>query len=225
MNRALRRLGIATALLITLAVVASSSQPVRLWVVSSPDDAPTVEPTKPHDGTEQPDAASANDDDGDWPSWVNTVLQLMVVPLVLLGAMAVGTLRGPNLHRRRRRLGAPSDFDGAALPRPLEVDIGAARAALLGELPNDAIIACWMQLERDASRAGVPRWSHETAAEFATRVIAEASVDAAPIAALASLYREARFSRHRLDDDARAQALDALHLVEHALRHRTSVAL
>jgi len=204
--------------------VAASSDPVRLWVVASPSSTPSVAPIDPHDPTEQPDATTSSEDDGDLPAWVGTLLQLMLVPLVLLGATAVGSLRTPGFRRRTRRATDDREFDGEALPRPLVVDIDAARAALLGEIPNDAIIACWMRLERDASSAGVPRWSHETAAEFAARVIAEASVDPAPIADLAALYREARFSRHRLGDGERARALDALHLVERALRQPMSVA-
>ncbi|HNJ97624.1 MAG TPA: DUF4129 domain-containing protein, partial [Ilumatobacteraceae bacterium] len=98
------------------------------------------------------------------------------------------------------------------------VDFGAAHLALAGGDPTDAIIACWLQLEHDAAAAGVERRVHETSAEYAQRVVAEASVDPSPIGELASLYREARFSRHQLDDGHRQQARGALERVEAALR-------
>jgi len=224
MDRPLRHIAVATALVIALAVVAASSAPVRVWIVSPSTDGPSVGPVDTRDPTERPDPMQPSDGAGNWPAWVGTVLQLLVVPVVLLAASTIGSLRGPHLGRRRRRRSDRHEFDGDALPRPLTVDIDAARAALSGTIPNDAIIACWMRLERDASSAGVPRWAHETAAEFATRVIAEASVDPAPIAALAALYREARFSRHHLSQDDRARALDALAHVERSLRHRAKVA-
>ena len=224
MDRPLRHIAIATALVIALAVVAASSASVRVWEVSPSTDSSSSGPVDTHDPTERPDPNQPSDGAGSWPTWVGTVLQLLVVPVVLLAASTIGSLRGPHLRRRRRGASDRREFEGDALPRPVTVDIDAARTALLGAIPNDAIIACWMQLERDASSAGVPRWAHETAAEFATRVISEASVDPAPIAALAALYREARFSRHHLDHDDRARALDALAHVERSLRHRAKVA-
>lgn len=102
--------------------------------------------------------------------------------------------------------------------RELAVDVEAARVALVGGSPRNAIVACWMQLERDAAAAGLPREAAETSAEYVERVVAASSVDPAPIRELAVLYREARFSRHELRDDHRTRALAALNRVEAVLR-------
>ena len=102
--------------------------------------------------------------------------------------------------------------------RELTVDVDSARAALSGGTPRNAIVACWMQLERDAAAAGLPRAAAETSAEYVERVVAASSVDPAPIRELAALYREARFSRHELSDDHRTRALAALNRVEAVLK-------
>ncbi len=53
--------------------------------------------------------------------------------------------------------------------------------------------------------------------EYVERVVAASSIDRAPIAELGALYREARFSRHELDDDHRRRAASALDRVVAAL--------
>jgi hypothetical protein len=63
----------------------------------------------------------------------------------------------------------------------------------------------------------------ETPAEYVQRVVVAASIDPAPIRELAGLYREARFSLHKLGDQDRDRALDALHRVEASLRHKHKV--
>lgn len=109
-------------------------------------------------------------------------------------------------------------------PAPeLAVDTDAARRALAGGTPRNAIVACWMQLERDAAAAGIPRAAAETSTEYVERVVAASSVDPGPIGSLAALYREARFSDHALGDSHRALALVALNRVEAVLRHSVEV--
>jgi hypothetical protein len=103
------------------------------------------------------------------------------------------------------------------------IDLASARAALVAGSPRNAIVACWMQLEREASDAGLARLAPETPTEYVERVIASTSVDPAPIGELAALYREARFSDHDLPDDHRARALVALDRVEAALHSRAQV--
>src|SRR4029079_7227595 len=102
--------------------------------------------------------------------------------------------------------------------RELAVDVEAARFALAGGNPRKAIVACWMQLERDAAAAGLPRDAAETSAEYVERVVAASSVDPAPVGERASLYGEPRFSRHELRDDHRTRALAALNRVAAVLR-------
>jgi hypothetical protein len=77
-------------------------------------------------------------------------------------------------------------------------------------MPANAVVACWLALERAAASAGVPRRESETPAEFTVRVLAAADVSQPLLERLAELYREARFSRHDLPESARAEAREAL---------------
>ena len=56
----------------------------------------------------------------------------------------------------------------------------------------------------------------ETSSEFALRLLDLAEADPRAVADLAALYREARFSDHRLDEPARERARTALAAI-HAL--------
>ena len=93
--------------------------------------------------------------------------------------------------------------------------VGSLRSTLgTGEVRN-AIVACWVLLEETAAEAGVRRRPAETATEFVVRFLHALDVDPRPVAALAGLYHEARFSTHDLPDDARERARAALHGIEH----------
>jgi len=154
------------------------------------------------------------------------ILAVLVLALVIgAGIPTARVLRRPTQIAANR---APEGHDASALPDApdrdvVEVDLAAARAALAEGSPRNAIVACWMQLERDAAAAGLSRVSSETSAEYVARVVASSSVDAGPIGELAALYREARFSRHDVSDEHRARALASLERVAVALRASTRV--
>jgi hypothetical protein len=218
----------AAGVAMVLLVVAASSGPVRVWITPSVDvgpapigDAGPLETIAPLDTV--PPAP------GDPNNLGNTILELVaVVLIVLVVGLAASLVRiGKWTRPRRRGVGKPRDREVTALPevaeRELEVDVDAARVALAGGTPRNAIVACWMQLERDAAEAGLPRAAAETSAEYVERVVAASSVDPAPIRELAALYREARFSRHELRDDHRSRALAALDRVEAVLRRSVAV--
>jgi Domain of unknown function (DUF4129) len=73
-----------------------------------------------------------------------------------------------------------------------------------------AIIACWIRLEQIAEQAGFARLSSETSSELAARWLTRLPVSRAPLFTLAELYREARYSSHRLDEAALVTARGAL---------------
>ena len=75
---------------------------------------------------------------------------------------------------------------------------------------RNGIVACWVLLEESAARAGVARRPAETATEFVVRFLHAIDVDPRPVAVLAGLYHEARFSTHALPEDCRARAEQAL---------------
>jgi hypothetical protein len=215
--------GAAAGIAMVLFVLAASSGPVRIWTTPPLDVRPA-----PIDGTGTLETVAPRDSvppDRLVPQhWGEMFVQILGVLLTALAVtMAVWIVRTGRWPRTRRRgVRERSVRQVTALPevpeRELAVEFEAARVALAGGSPRNAIVACWMQLERDAAAAGLPRDAAETSAEYVERVVAASSVDPAPIRELAALYREARFSRHELRDDHRTRALAALNRVEAVLR-------
>lgn len=209
-----------------LLVLAASSAEIQVWRTPSAAVESPVEGTAPPVtvAAEQPESSEQTE----LPQFLGTLMRVvagLVAILVVAIALAVVRFgRVPEFSWRPRR--APLDRGGLlSLPevKELTVDIDSARTALSGGLPRNAIVACWMQLERDAADAGLPRLAAETPTEYVERVVGASSVDPLPIGELAALYREARFSRHELGDEHRGRALAALDRVEAGLRHGTSV--
>jgi len=83
-------------------------------------------------------------------------------------------------------------------------------AALAESDVRNGIVACWVLLEETAEKVGIPRLPAETATELVVRFLHTLDVDPRPVAALARLYHEARFSSHELPADARTRAEQAL---------------
>lgn len=220
--------GAATVVAMVLLVLASSSGPLRIWITPSPDGGQSsVDGAGPLDTVSPQDSVSTDRSDGaHWGSFFAQLVGVLLIVLVLAVVVAVGRAgRWPRLGRRG--LHERRDRHVTPLPEVLEhevkVDVDAARAALASGAPRNAIVACWMQLERDAAAAGLARDAAETSTEYVERVVAQSSVDPAPIGELAVLYREARFSRHELRDDHRVRALAALNRVEAALMSNVEV--
>lgn len=118
--------------------------------------------------------------------------------------------------RRRRR---PVDFDPLDdVAASISADAAAQQAALRRGEPRNAIVECWLRLERSIVDAGVPRHESDTSTELTQRVLATQPVDPNAIATLASLYREARFSNHAMSEASRQRAIDALDAVHEGLR-------
>jgi hypothetical protein len=211
-----------------LLVLAASSGPVRIWITPPGDvGSPSVDGTGPLNTVAL--ERSVPSDRGGGPPWGALVSQILgALLIVFVVTMVVWFVRsGPWPRTGRRSLRERRRRQITALPEvnecELEVDVDAARVALAGGSARNAIVACWMQLERDAAAAGLPRAAAETSAEYVERVVAASSVDPAPIRELAALYREARFSRHQLLDDHRSRALAAMNRVEAALRRGAEV--
>lgn len=84
--------------------------------------------------------------------------------------------------------------------------------------PANAVIAAWVALEDAVRSAGVRDDDSRTAAELVGAVLRAHRVDRAPLDTLASLYREARFSRHPIGEEQRVVAREALVQVQADLR-------
>jgi Domain of unknown function (DUF4129) len=148
------------------------------------------------------------------PDWVGTaaLLALGAAALVILALVAWAVVRD-RLRRRARRAGR------LAPPRaqpPTADDLVAALDAGLQDLsdadqdPRRAVIACWVRLEQAAAAAGTLRHPGDSPTDLVARLLAEQRVDAGTLAALAAVYREARYATHTVDARMRAEARSAL---------------
>ena len=199
---------VATVLLLRV----SSSDPVPLWRDASRDAAPTqpVEeadtgqashPAPPPYRLGNPqlnkrESRTAYDDLG--------VIALVVLVVAALAWLSRRRWR-PLTGERRERVEPFADI-------PAELaDTTARLDAVLSEgEPRNAIVRCWVELEKAVEAAGLPRDPSETPRELTTRVIGNYVVDRHAIDVLAELYREARFSNHALEERDRSAARTAL---------------
>ena len=114
--------------------------------------------------------------------------------------------------RRRRPSAVPFDVlpDRQTARDTLEADAESALDAVETGGPRDGIVACWLSLEDTVAASGVPPRPSETSTELVTRVLHALDVDPRPVAVLAELYREARFSEHVMGEESRERARSAL---------------
>lgn len=133
---------------------------------------------------------------------------MTVWPWVVL-AVAAAVLLVLWFLRRPRTPGEPVDAPPPGEPLGGVVDAGLA-ALRGGDDPRAAVLACYAAMERalTATEAG-PRRA-DTPAEVVTRAARTGLVDAEAAAALAGLFRRARYSAHPMDVTDRQRAETAL---------------
>ncbi len=224
MSRQVVAIVVATFATALLLASVSTSGGVGLWQAPDWEISPSDDLAPPADDTiaTQPPPPPPGTDPTPLvlPGWLEAVIQVLIVAAAIAAALTMTTeawRRRPDLRWRRRRRGSV-DFE--VLPDVAAAVVDEAveqRAALLGGTPRNAIVRCWLRLEQDVAAAGLPRDPADTSAEFTERVLASYSVDPGAIRELAALYREARFSRHALDESARRTAMDALDRLHRAL--------
>ena len=138
---------------------------------------------------------------GAWP--VATLIVLAVAGALLL------------VWRGNRAGGAPAP--GASPPAPppaapsLAGALAAGTAALgLGADPRAAIIGCYAAMERSLAAVGSAPVAADTPAEVLARAASRGLVRSAAAGTLTSLFRQARYSDHPLQETDRASATEAL---------------
>jgi len=139
--------------------------------------------------------------------------------IALAAALVVSALwrqRPSFVWRRRQRTEEPFDLL-ADVASAIAADAAQQRAALRMGAPRDAIVACWLRLEASVIAAGVVRRPSDTSTELVERVLHGHQVNPHSLAALAGLYREARFSDHEMTEAARATAIAELDQVHAGL--------
>jgi hypothetical protein len=148
--------------------------------------------------------------------------RLVVWGALIIAAMVAATVvwrNRPTFERRRRRRDRDRPHDVLAdVATTVGESARAQRAALGRGSPRNAIIECWLLLEAAVIDAGVQRRPADTSTELTERVLSEHDVDAAALAALAAMYREARFSDHEMGETSRQAAIEALERVHDSLR-------
>jgi uncharacterized protein DUF4129 len=152
------------------------------------------------------------------PHWLlRDALTLLLGVGALLAILLIVRLV-PKLQRRPRRRRHHDDGPVVYAPvlSPEQVSkrvsdtLDDALAAFRRGDRERAIIACWIRLEQIAEEAGFARLSSETSSELAARWLTRLPVSRAPLFTLAELYREARYSSHRLGEAALITARGAL---------------
>jgi Domain of unknown function (DUF4129) len=217
MDRRVAPIVIAALLIASLFASVATSGGVGMWTEPQWDPAPpTQEPVEIDtsgfdlDPTDEPEQTDR--DPIELPGWIEAVFRVLLVTAgVAIGiALLIAAWRHrPRLRFRKRVVG--DDFEALPDVAAAIVDEATAqRATLQTGSPRNAIVQCWLRLERDVASVGLQRHPADTSAEFTQRVLARYSVDSRAIGELAALYREARFSTHPLDESARVAALDAL---------------
>lgn len=223
MTASLRRTVVVSmaALLVAITLVwAASSGPAG--VLGSPTERPadrsttTAEPIRPQDDetTQARDQRVEPSRPLDLAAWLQRAVGLLAVAagFVVLAAMARALVQRVTRMLPDKQLVLDleplpeSDAGREAMRERAEVH---REALATGDVRN-AIVACWVRLEETAGEAGVTRAPAETATEFVVRFLHALDVDPRPVAALARLYQEARFSSHDLPTDARDRAREAL---------------
>jgi Domain of unknown function (DUF4129) len=200
-------------------VLAASTGPEGMIGDLSADDSSTrIVPDEPDAtsvpaeyGTDKRPFEMLATDLGDW------LQDLLFLGLLLLGLwLAAGAVRLVVLRLARelpdKQLVLELDPLSVAEAgrEAMRRDRGLYDAALAESDVRNGIVACWVLLEETAANVGIPRLPAETATELVVRFLHTLDVDPRPVATLARLYHEARFSTHELPADARTRAERAL---------------
>lgn len=185
---------------------------------------PTATPTGPTSAGPAPRASRP-------PVWTLPDLRWLDALVSWLFLLALGAVAGvlawrwprSRVVRRRLAVGQVATQPDAGLEERLAAELAAAADHVeRGGDPRRVVVECWARLEGAAAAAGTARARSETPEELVGRVLAEQSVDAAALARLTALYREARFSSHPVDEGMRADALAALAAVRRGLERAGS---
>jgi Domain of unknown function (DUF4129) len=210
-DRAVRAVAAAVAVLaavLLIGITARSARPDTIRPVVKVTQVTQAEPT----ATARPAPKPPVDDPHGGTRWSIVGILLAVLAVLAMGLLYALTLLRhaawfPRRFRFEDRAGRDDpDMPGTAIRAELADAAGAALRLIEEGEPTEAVIACWVLLERAAADAGVGRQPAETAAELTARVLAAYDVDAGTLGELADRYREARYSSHPIGEPARDQA-------------------
>jgi Domain of unknown function (DUF4129) len=213
--RAFTIVAVSTACLLASIAAAGLSEGSLVGHASVPGDPPTRQPPAP---------VSFGSAGSGLPGWLMVAMTILIV----LYAAALLAFVASRLRRR--------DHDEDAAPWPDEVPLDSVWGTVLGVTlanaaeaqlallhrgtPRNAIVACWMGLQAATFGAGLTEVPSETAEEYLVRAVGRLGLNTTAVTALATLYREARFSDHEMREEHRAQAGRALRVLADQLPDR-----
>lgn len=151
---------------------------------------------------------------------------LRVIDAALIVCAVLLVIGATRMWRRTGPSGPPAvAWHGPhGVPTPLEIRTLLSTALEADDIldgagsPRNAIVECWVSLERIGTDAGVPRHRADTTTEYVVRLMELAEADPEGVGALARLFREARFSEHEVTADVVETARAALRAIRVSLR-------
>ena len=215
---------LAVGLMLLMVMFAARSGPERIF--AGPLHDPSIRPVTPSYSIRRPPGGVGRGREGllhsnpffEAVGWVIKVAALIcVLWLLYRGARKLLEVLAERGRRTKPRGPEDVDFDVLDDPEPLveeiRQDADEQFELLLGGHPRNAIVACWDRFEEQAERVHASRKPWETSSEFTLRLLEAVSADAAAVARLEALYREARFSEHEIDESRRQAAVEALRAI------------
>lgn len=205
----------AVVLLIGVALAAGGVGPWVARPLTNPPSAPTRAPTLPSiTAPRRSSAAQTSQGDSNGPlGWAIRLVVIAVIAAVVVLALWWVAGRVRDLARERQealRGDAPPELMVAQEPPPLRAE--AAGRDFDPRAAADAIISCWLWVEKAATARGLGRKSQDTPTEFLARLTdRQSGLDRIRIAAdvLLPLYQRARFDHVALTPDAAVRAREA----------------
>lgn len=191
--------GSATRAIVRLALLAAVAL-LLSWQVA-------VAPGSPVRGAAPPEHVVVPPVSG--PALPSTIIVVASIGAVLIMVtLSVAAIMG---RRRRRRAGRGLDPSTPVTPpTPIELADAAMEALREQSDPRLAILAAYARMERLLAGRGLPRSPHETPAEYAGRLLTASGAPAQPVGTLTSLFQLAGFSRRRIGERMRDDAIAAV---------------
>jgi Domain of unknown function (DUF4129) len=153
------------------------------------------------------------------PTAMRIVLVASAVFLLLAAVAAIGGRRPrpPDAEPAAWEPDRPAEAEEASLARAAA--LGLAEAGNPDRDPRAAIIACYAAMEHELARvpAAAPR-EFDTASDVLARAVRGDALTPDAATSLVELFKEARFSRHAMDEGHREIAVHSLRLVLAELR-------
>jgi hypothetical protein len=160
----------------------------------------------PRPGAGPPPSAAAAQPADPW------LAAAVVVALLVAGALAAAWWP----RRRASGDGSAPLRRGAEVAEALDASVEALRS---DPDPRRAVITAYGAMERSLAAAGVGRRPFEGPYEYLRRALRLVAAAPDEISLLTRLFGLAKFSRHRIDETSRHQAIDALVTVRERVRH------